>query len=239
MNILEAISTRMAARKTSANETLVAAARRLAAGESADEAAVERALVETNTPLETFRDMVELCQRRRAWYAAMDKGPAAAARRDKAAGVLEREAAAFQAAEQTWLARRRELSADLDDAERIVAAARDARDNLVRADNIPGQLADRLREAHDAVAAAAGRVEKLNRDRRQWVEQQKSQEGFAEHKRGLNLRTPQGDAEDHARAAARAARRVAEVDVELATARQELEAAEKHVASLEAAALKT
>jgi hypothetical protein len=239
MNLLEALSARMNARRTNANDVLVAAARRLAAGESADDAAVERALVETGTSLDAFRELVELCQRRREWYVSMDRGPAAAARVAKANATLEREAAAFQATHDAWMERRRQLSADLDDAERIVAAARAARDELLRPDNVPGDLANRLREAHDGVVAAACEVERLNNDRRHWVEQEKTQRGWAEEKRRLNKSTPQGDAEDHARAADRAARRVADIDAQLPAARDAAEAAEKHLAATEAAALKT
>jgi hypothetical protein len=238
MNILEALATRMAARKTTANATLIAAARRLAAGESADDDAVERALIETGTTLDDFKAMVELCQRRRQWYAAMDKGPAATAKRDKANAVLEREAAAFQATEAAWLVRRRQLSAELDEVERIVAAAHTARGDLVRPDNVPGDLADRLREAHDAVAAATEKVAQLNRDRRQWAEQEKSQTEWAEHKRGLNIVTQGGDADDHERMAKRAANRIAEIDAELPAALQAEAAARKHLEAAEAAALK-
>jgi hypothetical protein len=236
--IFEALAGRMAARKRTHTETLVAAARRLATGESVDDAAVAEALEASGQTLDDFQALAELCQRRRTWYVEMDRGPAAVARRDKATATLEREKAAFEQIQNAWFARAGVLEGEIAAAGKVADAARAARGNLVHWDHVPGELAGQIHEAHEAVAAAHGVVATLERERRQQTEREKSERDWAEHKRTLNLATPAGDAADHERAAKRAARRLAEIEKELPAARQAVEAAEAELRRLEAAALK-
>jgi len=237
--ILEALAARMSARKTSANDVLVGAARRLAAGESADDAAIERAMLEANMSLADFRALVELAQRRREWYAALDRGPAAVAKRDKVLAVIERERAQFEQIRNQWIARANELDAEHNAADKLAEAARDARGKLVHPDNVPGTLADAIREAHDNVATTAGEVERIRRDMRDNAEREKSQREWADQKRRLNQVTPAGDANDHERMADRAARRLKELAAELPAAEAAAAKAVADLERLETAALKT
>jgi len=237
-SVLDALAGRLAARKTTATETLVAAARRLAAGEGVDDGGIEAAMLETGMTLDGFRSMVELCQRRRGWQATAAKATAAGSRLDKATAALERATADFEATRQAFVVRHAELSSEVAAVERAVAEARQASANLVAPDNVPGPLGDQLREAHDQVAAANQALEALERDRREWAERERYHRGWADTKRQLNQTTPAGSAADHERAAARAARRVAEIDGQLPAARKAVAAAEKSLEGLERAAAK-
>jgi hypothetical protein len=238
MSIFEALAERMATRKRSTDETLLAAARRAAAGESVDDAAVDAAMASSGKSVDDFRELVELCQRRRGWYASMDRGPAANATLGKLQAAATRERAAFEQVRDAWLSRAAELDEQIKNAERITTAAHDARGQLVDPANVPGDLAARIREAHDAVVDAASTVERIKRERRDAAEREKSQREWTEHKRGLNISTPAGNADDHERAAARAAKRLAELDAELPDAERAHAAAEGELRRLESLALK-
>jgi hypothetical protein len=239
MSIFEALAERMATRKRSTDETLLAAARRAAAGESVDDAAVDDALASSGRTVDDFRELVELCQRRRGWYAALDRGPAANATLDKLNATAAKERAAFEKVRAAWVSRATELDEQIKAAERITTAANDARGKLVDPGHVPGDLAARIREAHTAVVDTASTVERIKRERRDAAERAKSQREWADHKRGLNLSTPAGDADDHERAAARAAKRVAELDAELPDAERAHADAERELRRLESLALKT
>lgn len=236
--IFERLAGRMAARKRTNAETLLAAARRLANGESMDDATVAEALDNAGQTLEHFQTLVDLCQRRRAWYVAMDRGPAAIAKRDKATVVLEREAATFEETRQVWVQRAHVLEAEVSAAAQVADAAREARSSLLHWDNVPGDLAGQIHEAHESVAVANQALATLEREQRQQRETEKSQSDWAEQKRTLNQSTPYGGAEDHERLAKRATRRLAEIETEMAAARKAVEAAEAELRRLEAAALK-
>lgn len=238
VGIFEALAERMATRTRTHNETLLAAARRLANGESADDAAVDAALAATGKTVDEFRELVELCQRRREWYAAMDRGPAATTMLDKLQAAAARERAAFEQVEQAWRSRAAELDAQIRAAETTTTAAGAARDKLVHPDNVPGDLADRIRQAHDDVAATATAMERNRRERREAAEREKSQREWADHKRGLNQHTAGGSADDHERNATRAAKRVAELDAELPDVERAAANAVAELRRLEALALK-
>jgi chromosome segregation ATPase len=236
LTVLEALRERMATRRRTHNETLLAAARRAAAGESVDDAAVDAALWSTGKDVDEFRRLVELCQRRRDWYAAMDRGPAAKATLDKLKATMDRERAAFEQAAAAWRVRATELESQISAATTTVAMATDARNQLVAPDNVPGELAARISEAQELANATADAVEQNRRERRERAEAAKTQREWAQEKRDAG-HGPVG-VDEHERAATRAEKRVAELDAELPNAERAHADAERELRRLESLALK-
>ena len=238
MSIFDTLSERLASRARTHEDELLRAARRAAAGESINDQVVADTLVATGQSIEDFRELVDVCQRRNRWLAEFNRGASAQATMDKLTKTAERERAEFERVQQAWFARAADLDAQLAAAQSTVQRARAARDELVAARNVPGALADQIREAHDTVAATGSEVERIKRERRDAAEREKSQRNWAEQKRRLNQRTPAGGPDDHERAADRAAKRVAELTDELPAAERAAAAAEKELARLESLALK-
>jgi hypothetical protein len=238
MSVLEILRTRMTQRRATADETLLAAANRLAANETVDHAAVEAALVETGRTVDEFAAMVELAGKRREWRLTADKGNPARARLDKARSTAERERAQFEATQAAWFQRAGEIDAEAHAAETVVARADNARAELVAPRNVFEPLRTRLQEAHAGVEEALRVVSEIQRELAKHREVAKREEGFRDYKTGLNKTDFQGSPEDHARRAATATRRVAEHEAQLTVANTELAAAQRELAAAEAAALK-
>jgi hypothetical protein len=238
MKLFEILRSRVNERRMSALETLVAAANRVAADESVDHAAVESALHEAGRSVDDFENMVELARKRRAWRADHDKGKPANTRLAKAQATAERERAQFETIRAAWMARATELDNEIRAAQKLVDAANSAAYELVRPDNVPGAPGEQLRVAHDELAQCSSEVARCSRGVRHETELEKTQLAFAAEKESLNQSTPYGDAADHKRRAASAARRKAEWAEQLKTA----EAAERDAAArlqqAEAAAMK-
>lgn len=239
MQILELLRTRRAERRLTADQTLAAAANRLAADETVDHTAVETALLEAGRSVEDFETMCETARRRRQWRAAFDRGTAAKTRLEKARTTAERERNQFEQIRTQWLERAAQLDAEIAAADAVVRAADDARRELVDPRNVPGAAGDELAAAHAELAAASDAVSALGRQLREQRELEKSQREWADQKRTLNQTTLHGGPEDHERRAERAARRIKELESELREATAAEGAAAARVQKLEAAALKT
>lgn len=227
MKIFDLLRSRVNERRLSALETLVAAANRVAADESVDHAAVESALHEAGRSVDDFENMVELARKRRAWRADHDKGKAANARLAKAQATADRERAQFETIREAWIARATELDNQIRSAQQLVDAANSAAYELVRPDNVPGAPGEQLRVAHDELAKCSSEVSRCSQGIRHETELEKTHTAFADEKEALNKSTPYGDAEDHKRRAASAARRKAEWAEQLKAA----EAAERDAAA--------
>jgi hypothetical protein len=238
MNVLEVLRDRVAGRKRSAEDTVLAAARRLSDGENVNVDELDGALAESGHTPDSFAQLVEVMTNRRAWRADLDRSPAAEAKVAKSAAAV----AAAETEREDWLlawsARVNSARTEHDAAAALVARARDARAALTHPDNCPGPVGNRVRAARDAEHAALVEVERIKRERRQAAEREASERGWEEEKRRLNKVTPAGGPDDHKRLADRFKRRVAELDVELAQATKAHEAAVRDLAAAEAAALK-
>lgn len=241
-SVLELLTGKARARQATADDTLVAAAKRAANGESVDVDAVDAALVATGRTPADFAAMVATATKRRAWFRDMDKGTAAKAAADKAGATYAREEAAFVVVRDAWVARSQTLGAERDQAMAVVARARDARQALVHPDNAPTPaLAQRLRDAQDAVTAAEVELSRIRRDVRDTEDRQKA---ALDWKEGRNWK-PDADAVAKATAdenqlvAERCARRLKDLAVELAAANEALAKATAELDAAEAAALKT
>lgn len=238
MQVLEMLRARVRERVLNADELLATAANRVAADEVVDHGAVEAALTSTGKSVDDFERMVDLFRRRRQWHTTLDRRAAATTRLGKARAAAEREREQFETIRRQWLERAAELDAEITSAQHIVDAGNTAEHELVQPANVPAPLDAQLTEARATLEAATARVQSIGRELREVRANEKTQTEWAEHKSSLNLSTPAGDADDHRRRAARAARRAAELDTELSTAQAEEKAAAAALKRLEAAALK-
>jgi chromosome segregation ATPase len=236
-SILDVLRTRMVARRETNAETLMAAARRIAAGETVDPSAVETALVAERATVEDFEGMCELARRRQVWHATRDRGPAAIVARDKLTNELEAERQRFEAARLAWVAASDKLNAKLSAAINTVSASNDATDNLTHPKNIPGPLGDKLAAALDAHTTALDAAENARRTLRDARERVKSEHEWCTHKATYNNERYSTLA-DHQAALARWQRRLPELETAVKEADAAVAAAEKTLADLRAAALK-
>jgi DNA repair exonuclease SbcCD ATPase subunit len=235
--ILEVLRTRMVARRETNAETLMAAARRIAAGETVDPSAVESALVAERSTVEDFAAMCELARRRQAWHATRDKGPAAIIQRDKLTTELEAERQRFEAARLAWVAASDKLNAKLTAAINTVSASNDAVENLTNPKHLPGPLGDKLAAALDAHTAALDAAESARRTLRDARDRVKSEDEWCTHKATYNNERYSTLA-DHQAALARWQRRLPELETAVKEADAAVATAEKALAELRAAALK-
>lgn len=238
VNVLEQLRDRVAGRKRTAEETILAAAHRAANGESVDVDSLDTALAACGHTPDSFATLVELMHKRRKWRADMDRGA-------KAAAEVEKHTAAgnqLQAEREEWLAAWHQRATANDTARNAATAladrARDARNALWHPDNVPGPVAERVRAAEEAHHDAQVEVARIERERREAEDLERHHRGWETNKRELNKSTPEGDADDHKRRADRAARRVAELDTELAAATKALATAATELDAARAAALK-
>jgi hypothetical protein len=234
--ILEMLRTRMTARKESNAETLVAAARRIAAGENVDPTAVESALVAEGKSVDDFELMCELARRRQTWHAARDKGALAISERDKLTAELESAHAAFEKVHAQWAGKSRRLSQQIDAAIAIVQAANDATDKLTAPANISGPLADRIRNADAEHAEALQTVDAIRRELREAKSRVKDETEWCAHKAAYG--NGPSSLEEHQRLLKRAERRVAELEAALPPAEKAVAAALKTLNERRDAALK-
>lgn len=240
-SVLELLTGKARARQANADDTLVAAAKRAANGESVDVDAVDQALVATGRTPDDFAAMVALAGKRRAWFRDMDKGTAAKAAADKAGAAFQREEAAFVVVRDAWVARSQSLGAERDQAMAVVSRARDARDALVHPDNVPtAALAQRIRDAHDAVMAAEAELSRIRGEVRDNEERRKAALDWKESRNWKQDAdaTAKRSAEDQQLVADRCTRRLKDLATELAAANEALAAATAEVDAAEAAALK-
>jgi uncharacterized protein (DUF1778 family) len=238
MSVLELLRGRMAARKTTADETLAAAAKRLAAGESIDHGAVETALVETRQTVDEFETMVATANRRRELRAALDKGPAANTKLEKLQTTAAHERAQFEKIQTAWFERAAELDGQIRAAETIVGRARDAREELVKPASVPEPVRTRLVEAHAALEEAHTKRSALEHEVKEVRDRLKQRNEFADHYRELNTAGLHGTAEDYETLAKRCERRLAELQPELDEALAAVADAEKELAAAESVAVK-
>lgn len=237
--VFELLRSRMRERTTSTDETLVAAANRLAADETVDHAAVEKALRDSGRGVDDFERMCELARRRRDWRQRADRGAVADTKLAKLTATLEKESGQFETIRIAWLQRSAELGEEIRQAENASVAGGLARGELVRPQNVPGALGELLAEAHKALGEASSVVSQLGRELRDTRELERSHRTFAEQKAAVSPPPKKNDPpDDYTVRADRAAKRAAALaeELEAATA-TEAEAAER-VRVLEARALK-
>lgn len=239
MQVLDMLRTRLASRKTTADETLVSAANRVAAGETVDVAAVENALVDMGRDFEYFENMCTTARRRREWRVHLDRIPAATTRLEKARAAAERERAQFDKIAAAWHQRGRELDAEIHAAEELLNRGLSAREELTKPENTPGPVGQRVAEARAAVEVAETNLGALRRQQRDATERLKRNTDFREHHTKFNTHGPAGqNAADYDRLAKRAERELAELEPAINDAMAAVDDAKQELAAAEAAAVK-
>ena len=238
VGILETLRGRMAARRETNAETLVAAARRIAAGESVDAGNVETALVAESKSVDDFEAMCELARRRQTWHANRDKGPAATVQRDKLQTELDTAREAFEKSRLAWVERSGSLAARIRAFDVVVQSADDATGKLTDPANVPGVLAERLRAADAEHVETMDALETIRRELREARARVKTETAWCEHKQTFNTNNHMSTLDDHQKALARAERRVSELEAALKPAEAAVAAALKTLEERRAAALK-
>jgi seryl-tRNA synthetase len=237
LDVLDVLRHRASRRHESAAETLWAAAKRIAAGETADPTAVEAALAETGTSLDGFNELVELARTRRRLFAKLDQATPARVKLDKLNASTAAEREAFEDTRRRWLERAAVLGDEISALERIVQAGNEARDALCQPENLPATVAEKVEAAIESHGAALVQLDALQRelnrqreirDRRTWMAAQKRESGKCHPL----------DIDDDERLAKRAVNQIAELEPQLREAQAAVHAAETHIASCRAAALK-
>jgi chromosome segregation ATPase len=217
MDVLSLLRSRFAERNRTASEVVSVAARKVAAGQSVDHAALEAAMVATNTSVDAFATLVELHTTRAGWRADYEKLKDATAKRDQANAAIEREVAAFDDYRQKHQAKMAKLQADHREAAKAVDRGELARGNLATVANVPDPAAQTLRDAHDALATASDAVSSANRAIREANEGIKREESWIEHKDKAGDNDMSSKA-DHERSLRHWKRRLAEMEPLLAEA---------------------
>jgi hypothetical protein len=238
VGILETLRTRMVQRRETNAESLAAAARRIAAGETVDAASVENALIAEGRSVDDFEAMCELARRRQTWHAARDKGPAAIIQRDKLARELDDAREAYERTRLAWVEKSGQLSRQIDAAISVVSTADDATARLTAPDNVPGVLAERIRAADAEHVEALETLETVRRELKEARARVKDETSWCEHKQAFNNNTHLSTLDDHKRALARAERRVSELEAAMKPAEAAVAAALKMLQERRAAALK-
>jgi chromosome segregation ATPase len=237
MQILEALRARMSARRENNAEALVAAARRIATGETVDVATIESALTAEGRSPDDFEAMIELARNRQTWHAARDRGPAAANQRDKLKSDYDAASEAFEKTRLAWFEKSERLSAQIAAATEIVNAADAATEKLTHPNNVPGIHAERVRAAISEHMEASEQVENIRQEIKEAKARVRSEEEWCSQKRQTNDNRG-SSLEEHERALKRAQRQLAELEAALPEAETAFTAAVKTLQESKATALK-
>jgi hypothetical protein len=237
-DVLDALRARATRRHETAGETVWAAAKRLAAGESANPEQVEAALAEAGLQLDDFDGLVKLAGQRREWFAALDRATPARTKFEKLKATMEAERAAFDDMCRRWQERAAAADAELAEFERVMREGDAARDALCRPGNLPPATGQRMQAALDDQHAAVVAVEDAKRQLREQREIEHRREWMAAQKREGGRWHPL-DIDEDERAAKRAGKRAAELEQEIRTLEVAVRAADDNVDKCRASALKT
>lgn len=249
--VFDRIAGRVQKRQNSARERIEDAAKRIAAGESIDEAGVEGALFEAGLTVEAFRDLAVFYQERRQRLDRLNTLGAARKRLEKADQAIDAENRRHAEATEQYRKRFLSLRQEADAAGAEVAAARDARDWLLDVQHCPPSLRDQYQAALDAEQAATVAVGDAEREARRLRERIASEAGFIDQLTGEASReiappelvmTPPGrqrmaaatqaKVDEHEKQKTRLERRLVEAEAAVAEARKSLAAAEATLADL-------
>lgn len=169
--LIDRLSGRMKQREVNSHDTLLAAARSNADGKEIDIGAVEEALYSTRQSLDDFR---QLCEREVERKTYRDRFSMLATRRNKHEAVeklVATESRKFEEIRQSYNDRISKLAADLRIAEKDLSESADAREWLLRPQNVDGAIGveyrealDRLQEAESALSESSMAVRSLKGD---------------------------------------------------------------------------
>lgn len=251
--LFDRLSGRRQQRTGHALDTLASAARDAAAGRTVDVAAVDDALHELHQPVEYFKELCDVAEKRRVAGLALEKLGVASGKQRKLAEAIEAEVRRYEEIRNSHTAKLSALEADKAAADRLVAEANRARETLLRPDHIIGSARERY---EDAIADRDIAIEEVSRLRRE-LKQQADKAVEADrwiasirhlHEKDLAEAGPYKamkpndrearEIEPHETAKARAKQRVAEIEPQLREAEQRLDRAERSVVAIEVEILK-
>jgi hypothetical protein len=233
--ILDALRGRVKQREGNALDTIAAAARAAARGETYDVGAIEKALVETRHTTADFERAVELARKRLAWLADFEKLASATTKVAKLESTAEAEKAKFEAARRAFMEKADAIDADLRTARIVRDKGAQARSQLLDPRDVPGVIGEKYREAVAEKEAADVILGDATRALREIVERVKSEEGWIKQLTAADEKELRPDRiltksaappqehyrlEDHRRALARAQRRRAEAEAQLTEAQK-------------------
>lgn len=236
--VLDALRARATRRHETAAETVWAAAKRLAAGESANPEQVEAALAEAGLQIDDFDGLVKLAGQRRSWFAALDRAMPARAKHDKLRATMEAERAAFEDVRRRWQEKAAAADAELAGFEGAMREGAAARDSLCHPSNLPPATGERMQAALDEQHAAVVAVEDARRQLRE-------QHGIAKQRTWMAAQKREGgrwhplDIDEDERAVTRATKRAGELEREIRGLEAAVRVADDNVEKCRAAALKT
>jgi DNA repair exonuclease SbcCD ATPase subunit len=176
--VLDRIAGRVQKRRTSARERIEEAARRLAAGETIDEAGLEGAMFEAGLTVDEFRNLAVFYNDRRAKLDLLATLGNARKRLEKADAAIDAENARHAEAVDQFRKRYASLRSEADAAGAEVERARAAREWLLELANCPPSIRDDYAAALDAEQAATVAVGNAERELRRLRDEIKSEEGW-------------------------------------------------------------
>jgi len=249
--VLDKLAGRMRQRTATAHERIEAAAKATAAGENIDVAGLEDALFTVSMSLDGFRQLCDLFAARRERFAKLDGlGPARKrlAQTDK---EIEAANAAHAEAVEKYRQRYAALRDQANDSQRVIDAARDAREWLLAVGNCPPSLKPDYelalageQKALEAVADAEREIRRLSEGIKSevgWIEQLTGEDARLLHPPELTVAKSSRDKlsaaaarkiDDHERRKKRLEGQLAEATATLEAARKEQAAAEATLTTL-------
>ena len=244
--LLDALRGRMKQRELNAIDTVAAAARAAARGEGYDVGAIETALIEARLSMDDFEKAVETAGKRAAWLREFEKLANASNKLTKADAAIAAEQGRFEEQRRAFMQRAEILDADRAAAQTARDAGEIARGQLLDPKLVPGTVGEKYRQAVADAESADATVGELQRDIREITQRIKSEEEWivqlvGEPERNvlnylpIKPREMAGESfklEDHRNALARAQRRKAEADAQLAEAQKIAARAKKAVEAL-------
>jgi hypothetical protein len=253
--ILDALRGRMRQREATSVDTIAAAARAAARGESYDVLAIEVALVETRQTAADFEAAVAVARQRQTWLRLFEQLAAATTKAEKLEAAIQAEEEKLAEIRRAAIVRCDALRAELATHGARRDQGRDARESLLRPAGVPGTIGEQWRAAVDARDAAEVERENTKRLLRETRDKARYAEGWIEQIIGeadkalsMNIfdriagRKLAGDqanrVEQHALALKRAQRGIAELEERLAGDEKTLTRTQKAVDDLAAQVVK-
>jgi hypothetical protein len=253
--ILDALRGRMRQREATSVDTIAAAARAAARGESYDVTQIEAALVETRQTAADFEAAVDVARQRQTWLKQLEQLAAAASKADKLEAAIQAEEERLAEARRAAIARCDAMRAELAIHASRRDQGKDAREALLRPAGVPGTIGDQWRSAiaaRDAAEVQRSETQRqLNESRakvkseERWIEQivgevdKTIKPNILDRITGQKLYGDQANrVEQHTLALKRAQRRIEEAVAQLADDDKALTKAQKAVDDLAAQVVK-
>lgn len=179
--ILDALRGRLRQREATSIDTLAAAARAAARGESYDVTQIEAALIDTRQTATDFEAAVAIARQRQTWLKQFEQLATATTRAEKLEAAIQVEEEKLAEIRRAAIVRCDALRAELATHGARRDQGRDARESLLRPAGVPGTIGEQWRaavEARDTAEVQRETTKRLLRETRDkgrlaesWIEQ--------------------------------------------------------------------